>query len=134
MTAPCRLLLGRGAIFLLGLDSSAPLRSHRPRPLPQAPPSPTPPPPPTCALAATLHSTPAAAGPQGPSGEQFPLVSVSSDPSPTRTLSSRHSDPQSCGTLPPAVSPHPAVGTLLTGLLVWGGVPSASPFFPLASH
>ena len=40
------------------------------RPSPQAHASP----PPTCALTTTLHSTPAAAGPRGLSGEQFPLV------------------------------------------------------------
>lgn len=77
MTAPCRLLPCRGAASFW--DWTAPLRSRCP---PQAHASP----PPTCALTATLHSTPAAAGPQGPSGEQFPSVSVSSDPSPTRTL------------------------------------------------
>lgn len=32
MTAPCRLLLGRGAAFLLGLDSSAPLPPPPPPP------------------------------------------------------------------------------------------------------
>jgi len=76
VTAPRRpLLRRRGAVSLW--DWTAPLRSPRP---PQA----HAPPPPTCALTTTLHSTPAAAGPQGPSGEQFPLVS--SEPSPTRTL------------------------------------------------
>lgn len=68
MTAPCRLLLHRGAVSFW--DWTAPLRSHRPRPSPQAHASP----PPTCALTTTLHSTPAAAGPRGLSGEQFPLV------------------------------------------------------------
>lgn len=132
MTAPCRLPPAPWprSNFPSGTGQ---LRSAPTAPFPRPPPFPAPPPP-TCALAATLHSTPAAAGPQGPSGEQFPSVSVSSDPSPTRTLTAPDTaDPQPCRALPPAVSP-PTVGTLLTGLLVWGGSPSASPFFPLASH
>ncbi|XP_077760494.1 high mobility group protein HMG-I/HMG-Y isoform X1 [Canis aureus] len=84
VTAPCRPLLHRGAVSFW--DWTAPLRSHRPCPFPQIHASPPPP----CAFTTTLHSTPAAAGPQGPSGEPSPLVLVSSDPSThTHTCPSR---------------------------------------------
>ncbi|KAM8937544.1 high mobility group protein HMG-I/HMG-Y isoform 5-T6 [Lycaon pictus] len=84
VTAPCRPLLHRGAVSFW--DWTAPLRSHRPCPFPQTHASPPPP----CAFTTTLHSTPAAAGPQGLSGEPSPLVLVSSDPSThTHTCPSR---------------------------------------------
>lgn len=132
MTATCRLLLGQGAIFLLGLDSSAPLPPpHRPRPLPQAPPTPHHHHPPAPSLPHYTAHQPLR-GPKARVGSsslwsRFPAI-----PHPQAHTAPDKASPQPCRTLPPAVSPHPAVGTLLIGLWVWGGV--LSPFFPLTSH
>lgn len=130
MTATCRLLLGRGAIFLLGLDSSAPL-----------PPPPPPPPGPLFPRATTTHPRPRCHTTQHTSrcgaprpawgavpfglGFQRPLTHTRTHTAPDKA------NPQPCRTLPPAVSPHPVVGTLLTGLWVWGGsLPHSSLWLP----
>ncbi|KAM5287055.1 high mobility group protein HMG-I/HMG-Y isoform 2-T2 [Hipposideros larvatus] len=107
------------------------LRSHCPRPFPQAHTSP----PPTCVLTSTLHSTAAAAGPWWPEwGAVFLWSRFPANPSPTSThLPSWTELTSHLAALCAHCVPTPSVvGTLLTGLLVWGSLlPYSSLWLPI---